>query len=144
MILLRRKHFTGLNDGFGGIKGRIFKTKFQKPLKGHTEHQGPWKVELAENAEEELLDIDYFSEKDLDKIEKILKEIETKPYQGSFEQHPLWEFYDRFNEFVVWSAKINEEDRLNYVIFKQQNYILVINLMGHHVIDMSYANRPKI
>lgn len=144
MIVLRNKKFSQFDsDNFGGLKARLRRNRNLKPL-GKYEHQGPWTVKLSENAEDEFNDEEYWSASDLNKVSKILKEIETRPYQGSFEQHPLWEFYDNLNEFVIWSAKINEEDRLNYVIFKKQNYILVINLMGHHVMDVSYANRPKI
>lgn len=73
-----------------------------------------------------------------------MEELKTKPFQGNFEQHPLWEFYDADNECVVWSAKINKEDRLTYLIFKFQNIILVTNLIGHNVINLPYAKRPDI
>lgn len=105
---------------------------------------GPWKVKFSDNAKDELCDDSVFSESDVSKIQKIVKELETKPFQGSFGQHPLWEFHDTNDECVIWSAEINKENRLNYLIFKQLNYILVTNLIGHYVVDTEYAKRPKI
>ena len=67
--------------------------------------------------------------------------IKTKPFQGNYGQHPLWEFYDLKDECVVWSAEIDDENRMNYLIFKQINYILIINLIGHNVVDIEYAKQ---
>ena len=141
MIVLRNKFFVGLGDGFGGKKGDIVRTCFLKKSDSY-KNFGPWEVDLSENARGEYREFEDI--RDLDRIDKILEEIETHPFQGSVGQHPLWEFYDKVNECVVWSAIINKEDRLNYLIFKQQNYILVTNLVGHFVIDREYAIRPKI
>lgn len=68
-----------------------------------------------------------------------MEEIAIKPFQGLFGQHPLWEFYDIKNECVVWSAEIDSENRVNYLVFKGINYILVTNLLGHNIIDIEYA-----
>jgi Txe/YoeB family toxin of Txe-Axe toxin-antitoxin module len=138
MIILRKKQFSG-DDGFGGKKGKILRTKFRK-LDSYKPF-GPWEVHLTENAEDEYMEFDV---KDRNIISKILEKLKTKPYSGNYGQHPLWEFYDKDNECVVWSAKINDKDRLNYLIFKTQNYILVTNLIGHTIIENSYANRPKL
>jgi Txe/YoeB family toxin of Txe-Axe toxin-antitoxin module len=138
MIKFKRKIFS-LDDGFGGKKGKIVRSKFRKS--DSYKPFGPWKVELTDNAIDELSE---FPEEDEVKIKKILEELKTKPYSGNYGQHPLWEFYDKDNECVVWSAKINDRDRLNYLIFKTQNYILVTNLIGHTIIENSYANRPKL
>jgi Txe/YoeB family toxin of Txe-Axe toxin-antitoxin module len=78
------------------------------------------------------------------KIREIIEELETKPYQGSYGQHPLWDYRDKTNECVVWSAEIDNENRINYLIFKYQNYILITNIGGHKVIDSEYSIRPKI
>lgn len=141
MIVLRNKLFVGLDDGFGGKKGDIVRTSFLRKSDSY-KNNGPWVVDMSENAKDEYREFE--DNKDVDKIDKILKEIETRPFQGTVGQHPLWEFYDKKNECVIWSAVINREDRLNYLIFKQQNYILVTNLIGHFVIDREYAVRPKI
>lgn len=140
MIVLRNKLFVGLNDGFGGKKGRIKRNPRIRRTDSY-KNFGPWIVKLSDNAEDEFMELD---KRDKERVKRILKELETKPFQGSCGQHPLWEFEDIDNECVVWSAIINEEDRLNYLIYKQQNYIEVINLIGHVVIDSKYAIRPKI
>ena len=142
MIILRNKLFVGWNDGFEGMKGRIKRNPKLKKSDSYRNF-GPWKVKLSDNADMEYQD-PIFSDKDLDRIDKILKELETKPFQGAYNQHPLWEFYDTENMCIIWSAEINKENRLNYLIFKQLNYILVTNLIGHFVIDTEYAKRPKI
>ena len=79
-----------------------------------------------------------------DKIRDILSELETKPYQGSYGQHPLWEFYDKDHLNVIWSAEINDKDRITYVISTSLNCITVTNIGGHKVLDMSYAVRPSL
>lgn len=138
MIEFRQKEFVGLQDGFGGKLGKI---KRSGKKSDSYKNFGPWKVSMSENAEDEYLDL---SKKDEETVDKIIEEIKTKPYQGNYKQHPLWEFYDADNECVVWSAKINDTDRLTYLIFKFQNIILVTNLVGHNVINLPYAQRPNI
>lgn len=141
MILLRNKLFVGLGDGFGGKKGKIKRNPKIRRTDSY-KNWGPWIVKLSDNADEEFLELE---KKDKEKVLKILKELETKPYQGNYGQHPLWEYDDTVDyDCVVWSAIINDEDRLNYLIFKTQNQIQVTNLIGHTVIDMKYAIRPKI
>lgn len=139
MILLRQKLFIGLEDGFGGKKGRIFRSKLFKKSDAF-EKFGPWIVELSENADNDIIELD---DKDTRKVQDILEELKTKPYQGNYGQHPLWEFYDKDNECVIWSAEINLKDRITYLIFKTHNYILITNIGGHKVIDMEYAVQPK-
>lgn len=144
MIVLRDKLFTGLGDGFGGKRNDIIRDRTLKKLDSY-KNFGPWEVELSDNAKLQYEDAEAeFTEKDLSIIDSILLELETKPFSGNYGQHPLWEFRDKTNECVVWSAVINEKNRLNYLIFKTQNYILVTNLIGHTVIDKDYAVRPKI
>ncbi len=140
MKVLRQKEFVGLGDGFGGKKGRINKSRLLKKSDSF-EKFGPWNIDLSENADEDLLELDDNKTK---LIQKILKELETKPYQGNYGEQPLWEFQDKDNECVIWSAEIDDKNRITYLIFKQQNYILITNIGGHKVIDMDYAVRPKI
>jgi Txe/YoeB family toxin of Txe-Axe toxin-antitoxin module len=137
MILLRQKQFTGRDDGFEGKKGDIKRSKFRRSPS--YKKFGPWEVRFSDNAEDEYKeDLD---EKQQRIVDKIMKELETKPFQGNYGQHPLWEFYDSMNECVVWSAEIDDENRLNYLIFKSINCILVINLVGHKVVDIEYAKQ---
>lgn len=144
MIILRNKLFTGWADGFGGKKSDIIRDRNLKKSDSYKNY-GPWRVELCEVAQDQYEDPDSkFTEKDLNTIDAIIEEIKTKPFSGNYGQHPLWEFRDKTHECVVWSAVINEKDRLNYLIFKTQNFIQVTNLIGHTVIDKEYAVRPKI
>lgn len=137
MLIKREKQFIGLDDGFGGKKGHIIRSGWKSDA---FKKFGPWRVEMSENAKDQYENGD-LTNKDINKVDLILKELETKPYQGKFGQHPLWNFKDKTDECIVWSAEINDKDRLNYLIFKSQNYILVTNLLGHEVIDLGYAKR---
>ena len=141
MIILRNKSYGNIDDGFKGKKGDIKRVNALFRKSDSYKKDGPWEVEFSERADEELNE---FSENLRKRIRAIKEELEHHPYEGNYGQHPLWEFYDTKNECVVWSAEINEKNRLNYLIFKQQNYILVTNLIGHNVIDIRYNNRPKI
>lgn len=144
MIVLRNKLFTGLDDGFEGKKGDIIRDRNLKKSDSY-KNFGPWVVRLSDNAQDQYEDPESeFSEKDLNTIDSIIEELKTKPFSGSFKQHPLWEFRDKTHECVVWSSVINEKNRLNYLIFKKQNIIVVTNLIGHAVIDHEYAIRPKL
>ena len=133
MILSRQKLFGNLSDGFGGKKFDIKRSKFRRSPS--YKKFGPWTVRLSENAYDEYQDLDDESQ---EKIDIMISELETKPFQGSYGQHPLWEFYDTTNECVVWSAEIDSENRMNYLIFKQTNDILISNLVGHNVINIEY------
>ncbi len=135
MILGRQKLFVGLQDGFSGKKGKIKRTRIFKRSSSYKKF-GPWEISLSENACDEYQELDDKQQKIVD---SILKELETKPFQGNYGQHPLWEFYDEDNECVIWSAEIDSENRVNYLIFKSINYILVTNLLGHSIIDIEYA-----
>lgn len=133
-----------MNDGFGGKKCDIIRDRSLKKSDSY-KNFGPWEVDWSENAKMEYEDADsVFTDKDLDVIDKIAIELETKPFQGNYGQHPLWEFRDKSHECVVWSSVINKKNRLNYLIFKTQNYILITNLIGHSVLNMEYNVRPNI
>lgn len=98
---------------------------------------GPWKVDFFDEFDDNYAEL---SERDQKKVDMMIKQLKIKPYQGTFGQHPLWEFYDQDNECVIWSAEINPKDRLNYLIFKKDNTIKIINLLGHSVLGMNYGN----
>ena len=138
MIEFRQKEFVGLQDGFAGKLGRIKRSG--KKSDAYRKF-GPWKVSMCENAEDEFVEMD---DRDANTVKKIMEEIKTNPYQGNFEQHPLWEFFDADRECVVWSAKINEKDRMTYFIYMFQNEIRISNLVGHYVTNIPYAERPDI
>lgn len=138
MIEFRQKEFIGLQDGYGGKLGKIKKSgKKSDSYKNF----GPWEVRFCEAADDEFLELE---DKDANTVREIKKHLEKNPFFGKYGQHPLWEFYDEDNECVVWSAKINDKDRLTYLIFKFQNIVLITNLIGHNVINLPYAQRPNI
>ena len=139
MITFKQKEYGNLEDGFGGKKSDILRSRLFKKSDSYKKF-GPWKIENSERADEELNEL---SDSLLSKFKKLVKDLETHPYQGSYGQHPLWEFYDKENECVVWSAELTNEDRVTYLIFKQQNYILITNILGHFVIENKYAVRPN-
>lgn len=137
MLIFRQKLFFG-NDGYGGVKGRI------KPAAKRSDSYrkfGPWEVRLCEFAADEYKNLD---EEDVKTVDNIIKRISVNPFWGKYGQHPLWDYYDSMNEFVIWSAEINNEDRMTYFISKLQNIILITNLVGHFIVDRPYANRPNI
>lgn len=137
-----QKEFGDRNDGFGGKKGEILRSRFFKKSDSYKKF-GPWKIEMSDLAKDEIVDLKMESESTYKKLSNLIKDLEIHPYQGSYGQHPLWEFYDKENECVVWSAELTNEDRVTYLIFKQQNYILITNILGHFVIENKYAVRPN-
>lgn len=136
MILGRQKLFGNREDRFEGKKGEIRRSKFRRSPS--YKKFGPWTVKLSENAYDEYLDLDDDSQA---KVDKMMEELKTKPFQGNYGQHPLWEFYDVMNECIVWSAEIDNENRMNYLIFKNTNDVVIINLIGHNVVDIEYAKQ---
>lgn len=142
MIEFRQKEFVGLQDGFGGKKGLIKRVGIRRNQSSY-KNFGPWTVTWGGNALDDYSnEDDYFTPQDLNKIAEIEKWISKHPYEensNKYGQHPLWEFIDTSHEAVIWSAKINDKDRLNYLIFKNTNQIIIINCRGHNVIDMSYS-----
>lgn len=94
MILIREKRFIGLNDGFGGKKGQI---KRLRRKSDSYKKFGPWIVEMSENALDQYPEL---NSEDQKKVDLILEELKTKPYQGSYGQHPLWDFVDTSHECV--------------------------------------------
>ena len=139
MIVKRQKIFGNLQDGFGGKKNDI--VWCGRHRSSAYNNFGPWIVELSDNADDEYTGLD---DKSAKKVTNIIEELKTKPYQGSYGQHPLWDFRDKNNECVVWSSEIDKENRLNYLIFRYQNYILVTNIGGHRVINHDYAIKQEL
>jgi Txe/YoeB family toxin of Txe-Axe toxin-antitoxin module len=144
-MIIKRK-IKEFSERFKGFLGRIKRDVLLK-LSDSYKPFGPWEIDWCDEAVEQYEcddDDEMFSNKDLDRIDCIAKEIAKHPYEGNYGQHPLFSYYDKDKEFVVWSAIINEKDRFVYLISKTHNYILITNLKGHHILDMSYAVRPKL
>ena len=137
MIVLRQKEFIGLDDGFGGAKGQVIRVGKKSDA---YKKFGPWKIKVEEVAED---DYSLLSLENRNKVDRILEELKTKPFQGNCGQHPLFEWAIKGQPCVVWSAEINEKDRITYLIYKFQNYISVINIGGHKIADQGYAIRDN-
>lgn len=146
MIILRKikqKEFGEIlpDDGFGGLKSRIKRLSVSSPIRRNLSGYktfGPWDIIWGDNAREDLSDKSYYSNQDLNRIKEIINWIKDHPYGSKYGQHPLWEFYDKDGEFVVWSADITKEDRLVYCVSKVYNQIIIINCREHFVGEIKY------
>ena len=103
MILGRQKLFGNREDRFEGKKGEIRRSKFRRSPS--YKKFGPWTVKLSENAYDEYLDLDDDSQA---KVDKMMEELKTKPFQGNYGQHPLWEFYKLIKKTNKLQKLINE------------------------------------
>ena len=95
---------------------------------------GPWRVNSTSTFD---LDLDELGEVDAEClliVEKIIKDLESYPYQGKFKQHPLWQFYDTDNDSVIWSAEVKDNIRVTYQIFKRINVIDLLSVGNHKVL----------
>lgn len=138
MIVKRQKCFIGLDDGFAGLKGLIYRVGKKSDA---YKKFGPWEVVMTDNAIDEYNELDKTNR---DIVDNILKELETKPFQGNYGQHPLWEWGVKQQDCVLWSAEVNDKDRVTYAIYKFQNQIRVTNVIGHMIVDREYALRPEL
>lgn len=62
------------------------------------------------------------------KIEKILIELESHPYEGTGKPEPL-----KYNFSDKWSRRINEKDRKIYVVKDHIVQVEVLSAMGHYL-----------
>ncbi|MBN1190490.1 MAG: Txe/YoeB family addiction module toxin [Dehalococcoidales bacterium] len=63
--------------------------------------------------------------KTVKKIHRLLKDIDRSPFEGSGKPEPL-----RFDLSGYWSRRINEVDRLIYIVEKET--IIVIACKNHY------------
>lgn len=100
-------------------------------------NNGPWDYILSEQAEQDLFDIS----PDLVKtFSKVIEDILIHPYEGNVGQHPLWQFIDLDDTGVIWSCSLTRYDRITYLISKDTNSIIILNVGGHRVKSMTYSN----
>ena len=136
----RAKSFS-TTDGYGGKGDDIVKNNKLIPARGYKPFGGEWVIEWGDEALIEAGNTKYFDKEDQRRIEEITDWIAHHPYSkddNKYGQHPLFMFEDSKKEVTVWSADINKDDRLIYLIYKRFNKILIINCKGHKVIDEEY------
>lgn len=141
MIRFRQKEFGNLQDGYLGKLGEIKKIGLRRDA--HYNYKGPWNIVWGEVASDDYSNVDdYFTPEDIKRINKIEEWIKKHPFgkdNNEYNQHPLWEFVDQTHETEIWSANINEKDRLIYLISKVKNHILIINCREHFVTNIPYS-----
>ena len=63
--------------------------------------------------------------KTLKKINKLLKEVQRTPFQGTGKVEPL-----KYKNADAWSRRINKKDRLVYVV--TDDNVLIVQCKGHY------------
>lgn len=63
----------------------------------------------------------------INKIEKILKELSTTPYEGTGKPEAL-----KHDLSGYWSRRINQKDRLVYKVYEKKVTVLVVAAIGHY------------
>lgn len=81
-------------------------------------------ITFSEIAWDEYLYWQVHDKKVLKKINQLLKEIQRTPFDGEGKPEPL---KGRNNQ---WSRRINEKDRLVYII--SEDYIFIVQCKGHY------------
>lgn len=84
------------------------------------------KITFAEDAWEEYLYWQKQDKRTLKKINNLLKSIQREPFSGEGKLEPL-----KNSPNGEWSRKINEKDRLVYII-NNDNSIIIIQCKGHY------------
>jgi toxin YoeB len=65
---------------------------------------------------------------DLQKLEKILNELETEPYTGTGNPEQL-----KYQLSGFWSRRINKKDRLIYEVIKEpKKQVIILSALGHY------------
>lgn len=82
------------------------------------------KITFSEDAWDEYLYWQSHDKKTLKKINQLLKTIQRTPFIGEGKPEPLKGVPDN------WSRRINEKDRLVYII--QEDNICIIQCKGHY------------
>lgn len=83
------------------------------------------KITFAEDAWTEYLYWQSQDKKTLKKINSLLKSIQREPFTGEGKPEPLKDSQDR-----AWSRKINEKDRLVYMV--NDDSIVIMQCKGHY------------
>lgn len=83
------------------------------------------KLVFSENAWEDYLYWLKTDKKTLDRINKLIKETNRKPFEGIGKPEPL-----KHSLTGYWSRRINEEDRMVYKV--TDNALLIAQLRYHY------------
>ena len=83
------------------------------------------KLIFAEIGWEDYLYWQTKDKKTLNKINKLLKEVQRQPYKGSGKPEPL-----KGSNHNVWSRRINKKDRLVYEV--RDDGVLIKQCKGHY------------
>ncbi len=83
------------------------------------------KLSWADKAWEDYLYWQQADKKILKKVNRLIKEIQRKPFEGIGDPEPL-----RFNWTGYWSRRINREHRLVYTI--KDNELLIAQCRFHY------------
>ena len=89
---------------------------------------GQFKLKIEELAEKHIKQ--HFKSGDkasIKKIEKILIELTEAPYSGIGNPEPL-----RYELSGFWSRKVNQKDRMIYIVDEDIVTVFVISAMGHY------------
>lgn len=90
---------------------------------------GSYLIEITSEALEDLKKIKKSGQvKDIQKINKIIKELESSPKIGIGKPERL-----RNLDAEIWSRRINQKDRLVYkIIDLPDKKIIIIQMLGHY------------
>lgn len=61
------------------------------------------------------------------KLEKILKELSTTPYESTGKPEAL-----KYDLTGYWSRRFNKRDRLIYKVYQEKLTVLILSAMGHY------------
>lgn len=89
---------------------------------------GKYIVELAPLAKKELKAHKKSGNKaSIKKLETILKELSSTPYEGTGKPEAL-----KHDLSGYWSRRINQKDRLIYKVYEERVTVIIISAMGHY------------
>ncbi|WP_286861745.1 MULTISPECIES: Txe/YoeB family addiction module toxin [Sphingobacterium] len=90
---------------------------------------GQYQIELSVKAQKDLAQIKKRGSKiDMNKIVKLLEELENHPKEGIGLPKPL----RNQGNSDVWSRRLNQKDRVVYEIIDHKVLVLVISFIGHY------------
>ena len=84
------------------------------------------KVELSQQAIDDLLEFKTGNQKLVIKVLELIKDISRNPFDGLGKPEPLKHGY-----IGCWSRRISDEHRLIYQV--EDNLILVLSCKGHYI-----------
>jgi len=87
-----------------------------------------YRVVFSSKASKQMLSLEKRERKaDFEKLEKLLKGIETHPRIGTGHPEQL-----KYRQGEVWSRKVNKKDRIVYRIYEETIFIEIESTLGHY------------